>query len=67
MDTQPANADPFDLDRFIEAQAGVYERALAELKQGEKTSHWMWSIFPQIVLGQYFEGQSDRRTLELIR
>ena len=41
-------ADPFDLDRFVEAQAnGVYERALAELRAGAKHSHWMWFIFPQ--------------------
>ncbi len=41
-------ADPFDLNRFLEAQAGTYEQALAELKQGRKESHWMWFIFPQI-------------------
>jgi uncharacterized protein (DUF1810 family) len=40
--------DPFDLMRFVEAQDGVYEQALAELKQGLKESHWMWFIFPQI-------------------
>jgi uncharacterized protein (DUF1810 family) len=40
--------DPFDLIRFVEAQDDVYERALAELKQGLKESHWMWFIFPQI-------------------
>jgi len=40
--------DPFDLDRFIDAQADVYERALAELRAGRKRSHWMWFIFPQI-------------------
>ncbi len=41
------------LDRFIEAQAGMYETALAELNAGEKRSHWMWFIFPQIAgLGQ---------------
>jgi uncharacterized protein (DUF1810 family) len=40
--------DRFDLDRFIRAQSGgVYERALAELTAGRKTSHWMWFIFPQ--------------------
>lgn len=40
---------PYDLDRFMEAQdGGVYERALAEVKRGRKTSHWMWFIFPQI-------------------
>ena len=41
-------ADPFNLQRFVEAQAGgVFEQALAELKAGEKRSHWMWFIFPQ--------------------
>jgi len=41
-------ADPFHLDRFVEAQAGgVYEQALAELHSGAKRSHWMWFIFPQ--------------------
>jgi uncharacterized protein (DUF1810 family) len=38
-----------DLDRFVTAQAAeVYDRALAELRRGRKTSHWMWFIFPQI-------------------
>jgi len=41
-------ADTYDLDRFVAAQAGVYPRALAELEAGEKRSHWMWFIFPQI-------------------
>ena len=36
------------LDRFVEAQDGVYDRALAELRSGRKTSHWMWFVFPQI-------------------
>jgi uncharacterized protein (DUF1810 family) len=40
--------DPFDLKRFVLAQAPVYERALAELTAGRKASHWMWFIFPQI-------------------
>ncbi|MHB2210233.1 DUF1810 domain-containing protein [Methylobacterium sp. CM6257] len=40
--------DVYDLDRFVEAQAGVYPRVLAELQAGEKRSHWMWFIFPQI-------------------
>lgn len=40
--------DPFNLDRFVQAQAGgVFETALAELKAGAKRSHWMWFIFPQ--------------------
>lgn len=38
----------YDFDRFIDAQNGVYEQALSELKAGRKTSHWMWFIFPQI-------------------
>ena len=36
------------LDRFIEAQKHDYARALAEIKNGRKRSHWMWYIFPQI-------------------
>ena len=40
--------DPFDLQRFVDAQAPVYERVRAELKNGRKQSHWMWFIFPQI-------------------
>jgi uncharacterized protein (DUF1810 family) len=39
-----------DLERFVQAQQGVYEQALAELRAGRKRSHWMWYIFPQ------FEG-----------
>ena len=38
----------YDLERFLEAQPGVYERACAELRAGKKQSHWMWFIFPQI-------------------
>jgi len=40
--------DPFNLERFVEAQAPVYPRVLAELRQGRKQSHWMWFIFPQL-------------------
>jgi uncharacterized protein (DUF1810 family) len=36
------------LDRFVAAQDGVYETALAELTAGRKRSHWMWFVFPQI-------------------
>lgn len=38
----------FDLERFVDAQRGVYDQALAELQAGRKRSHWMWFIFPQI-------------------
>lgn len=41
-------ADPFDLARFTSAQDAVYDRALAEIRNGDKRSHWMWFIFPQI-------------------
>jgi uncharacterized protein (DUF1810 family) len=40
--------DAHDLGRFVDAQAGDYERALAEIRSGRKRSHWMWYIFPQI-------------------
>lgn len=52
--TDPApsrdQTDPYDLSRFVDAQADDYDRALAELCNGRKRSHWMWYIFPQ------FEG-----------
>ena len=43
-----ANQDPFHLQRFVDAQAATYTQARAELAEGEKRSHWMWFIFPQI-------------------
>ena len=39
--------DPFNLQRFIQAQETTYQRALIEIKNGKKTNHWMWFIFPQ--------------------
>ena len=46
-------ADPFNLERFVDAQAPVYEQVRRELKVGRKQSHWMWFICPQIAgLGQ---------------
>lgn len=39
--------DPHHLQRFLDAQQGIYESVLAELRSGEKQSHWMWFIFPQ--------------------
>ena len=41
-------ADPHDLQRFVAAQEGVYAQALAELRAGRKTTHWIWFIFPQL-------------------
>ncbi len=40
--------DPHDLDRFVQAQEGDFERALREIRGGRKVSHWMWYIFPQL-------------------
>ena len=42
------SADPHELSRFVEAQARCYARVLEELAAGEKVSHWMWFIFPQL-------------------
>jgi len=45
-----ATEDPYNLHRFVAAQdaGGTYDRAMAELRGGRKTSHWMWFVFPQI-------------------
>jgi uncharacterized protein (DUF1810 family) len=40
--------DPFDLERFVNAQDSVYNSVCAELRNGRKSSHWMWFIFPQV-------------------
>jgi uncharacterized protein (DUF1810 family) len=40
--------DPFNLQRFVDAQDGVFDRVCSELRAGRKRSHWMWYIFPQI-------------------
>jgi len=41
-------SDPFDLERFVDAQDEVYDAVQAELARGKKTSHWMWFVFPQL-------------------
>lgn len=41
-------SDPFDLKRFVDAQAPVYGRVVGELRDGCKRSHWMWFVFPQL-------------------
>ena len=38
----------FDLQRFVDAQAQTYDQALAELRAGQKRTHWMWFVFPQV-------------------
>lgn len=44
----PEAADPFNLTRFVEAQAKDYEQALGELRARRKQSHWMWYVLPQL-------------------
>lgn len=41
------SSDPFNLERFVQAQNDVYDDVLLELRSGRKRSHWMWFIFPQ--------------------
>jgi uncharacterized protein (DUF1810 family) len=41
-------SDPFDLQRFVEAQARVYHTVVDELRGGRKRSHWIWFVFPQL-------------------
>jgi uncharacterized protein (DUF1810 family) len=45
---QPIPEDSFDLIRFVTAQVGIFETALSELRGGQKQTHWMWFIFPQL-------------------
>lgn len=59
-------ADPFHLQRFVEAQAPVYERVCAELKNGRKQSHWMWFIFPQIA-GLGHSAMAQRYAISSLR
>ena len=42
------SADPYDLPRFVSAQAGAFDAAIAELRAGRKRTHWMWFVFPQL-------------------
>lgn len=42
------DADPYDLHRFVDAQDGVYDAVLAELRRGRKRTHWIWFVFPQL-------------------
>lgn len=41
-------ADPYKLQRFVAAQSGTYAAALAEIRRGRKSGHWMWFVFPQL-------------------
>jgi uncharacterized protein (DUF1810 family) len=61
---EPVGAgDPHDLDRFVQAQVNDYARALTEIKNGRKRSHWMWYIFPQLD-GLGFSSTSRRYAIK---
>lgn len=48
IDDPNVREDPFNLQRFLTAQERIYDIVLTELRSGQKRSHWMWYIFPQI-------------------
>ena len=55
-------SDPHDLQRFVDAQRSTYDQALAELRAGQKRTHWMWFVFPHIAgLGR--SGMAQRFAL----
>ncbi len=55
--------DPFELERFVEAQKYVYAQALAEIRAGRKESHWMWYVFPQFD-GLGFSPMAERYAIK---
>ena len=57
--------DPFDLNRFLQAQEDDYEQALSEIVSGRKRTHWMWYIFPQID-GLAFSSTSKRYSIKSV-
>jgi uncharacterized protein (DUF1810 family) len=57
--------DPYNLSRFLQAQEEDYEQALAEINNGQKRSHWMWYIFPQVD-GLGFSAISKRYSIKSI-
>ena len=64
--SKPGSADdPYNLNRFMEAQKDDYEQALAEIRGGRKRSHWMWYIFPQLD-GLGFSSTSKRYSIKSI-
>jgi uncharacterized protein (DUF1810 family) len=44
----PVTGDQYQLQRFVDAQEGIYADVVEELTQGRKRSHWMWFVFPQL-------------------
>jgi uncharacterized protein (DUF1810 family) len=64
--TDSKDKDPYDLDRFLEAQEQVYHDVLAEIRSGKKRSHWMWYIFPQFD-GLGFSSTSKHYSIKSIQ
>jgi uncharacterized protein (DUF1810 family) len=60
-----AAADPYDLNRFAQAQQRDYDRAISEIRSGRKQSHWMWYIFPQLE-GLGFSATSQHYAIKSI-
>jgi uncharacterized protein (DUF1810 family) len=58
-------SDPYDLNRFVQAQERNYDQALREIRAGRKQSHWMWYIFPQFE-GLGFSPTSQRYAIKSI-
>ena len=58
-------SDPYDLNRFVQAQERNYDQALREIRAGRKQSHWMWYIFPQFE-GLGFSPTSQRSAIKSI-
>ena len=59
----PGDADdPYNLNRFVEAQQGDYSQALAEIRSGRKQSHWMWYVFPSSMAWDKAPCRGDTRS-----
>jgi len=65
MNATNSPTDPFDLARFVQAQAHSYIQAIAEIRGGRKRSHWMWYVLPQID-GLGFSAMSQRYSIKSI-
>lgn len=61
-----SGVDPFNLQRFLDAQRKCYEQVSVELREGDKRSHWMWFIFPQIK-GLGMSATSERFAISSIK
>jgi uncharacterized protein (DUF1810 family) len=57
--------DPHDLTRFLQAQQSDYARALSEIQSGQKRTHWMWYIFPQLD-GLAYSQMSKRYAIKTV-